>query len=439
MIDNIKLNKELILSPQEMQTLGYKVVDLLIEHIANVHEKPVTQVAKRATLETRLALPFPELGRNSDDVLRTLQEDIFCNMMHLDHPRCFGSISSPSNFISVMADTLAAGFNVFAGTWLEASGPAQIELTTIDWLRQICGMPTTAGGLFVSGGSVANLTALAVAKKQRSHKQTNSVVYTSKQAHASIERAMQMLGFSKDQLVKIPTDEGFRLSMEALKDTVAHDRRQNKHPFCVVATAGTTNTGAVDPLGELAKYCQHEQLWLHVDGAYGAPAILTTKGCDLLDGLGEADSLTIDPHKWLFQPYEASCILLKDVTLLKDAFHILPDYLKDAQGEEDEINFYDYGIQLSRSFKALKLWMSLQVFGIENFRAAINNGMEMAELAAKVVVALPGWELVTQPQLGMVNFRYLTNYQTPQPVTLFNERLVTETIKDGFAMVSSTV
>lgn len=431
---------ELKLSREEMQALGYRVVDMLVAHFDALPGLPVTRKAGRSSLEKRLRESVPEKGMDMDRVLSTLQDEVFDNIMHLDHPRFFGYVSSPSNFVSVMADTLAAGFNVFAGTWMEASGPAMIELITIDWLCQLCGMPASSGGLFVSGGSVANLTALAVARNQQLREGVDhGVVYVSDQTHSSIERAMKILGFTKDVLSIIPSDENFRLSTGELENAVKTHRQEGKNPFCVVATAGSTNTGAVDPLPEIAELCRRENLWLHVDGAYGAPAIITEKGQALLTGLGEADSITIDPHKWMFQPYEASCILVKDFKALKEMFHILPEYLKDLQGEEEEINFYDYGIQLSRSFKALKLWMSIKIFGLENFREAVNKGMALAELAGQIVEELPDWELVTTPQLGMLNFRYVPPGYSAEVLETVNRNLVAEMSKDGFALLSSTV
>ncbi len=192
--------------------------------------------------------------------------------------------------------------------------------------------------------------------------------------HYSVERALQLLGFEVKQLHKLPSDDSFRLSVTRLKQEVTADRAAGKVPFCVVANAGTPNTGAVDPLIETAEVCKQEGLWFHVDGAYGAPAVPCEKGRSLLRGLELADSLTLDPHKWLFQPFEIGCVLIRDVHLLKEAFAVRPEYLKDLESTDEEVNFYNYGIQLSRSFRALKLWMSLKVFGLDAFRKAVARG-----------------------------------------------------------------
>ena len=433
-------NDQLSLSSEEMRVLGYRIVDLLVEHAERLAEYPVTRKADRPAMEERLREPLPQQGASAMEVLDQLQRDVFSNIMHLDHPRFFAFVPSPSNFVSVMADTLASGFNVFAGTWLEASGPAQIELITIDWLRQACGLPASAGGLFVSGGSMANITALAVARHVTFGDQVDgAVVYCSDQTHSSVERGMRVLGFQRDQLRRIQSDDHFRLDVAALGRAVEMDRAAGRIPFCVVATAGTTNTGAIDPLPNLVDVCHQEKLWLHVDGAYGAATVLCERGRELLQGLGHADSLSLDPHKWLFQPYEIGCVLVRDARWLTQVFHILPEYLQDIAENSGEVNFCDRGIQLTRGFRALKLWMSLKVFGAQGFEKALNRGIELAEQAEVAVRELPDWEVVTPAQLGVITFRYAPLGFKLEELNARNRRLVDDMIADGFAMVSSTV
>lgn len=427
------------LSREEMRAFGYQVIDLLVEHFESLRDKPVTRMAGRAVLEERLREPLPEQGSAPQVVLQRLRQDVFSRIMHLDHPRFFAFVPSPSNFVSGMADVLAAGFNVFAGTWLEASGPAEIELITIDWLRQLCGLPETAGGLFVSGGSMANLTALATARHVKLQGQTReAVLYGSDQIHSSIERGCRVLGFEPGQIRKLPSDERFRLALPALRQAVAADRAAGRRPFCVVANAGSTNTGAIDPLPALAAFCRDEDLWLHADGAYGAAAILTENGRSWLDGLGAVDSLSLDPHKWWFQPYEIGCVLLRDGRLLQETFQILPEYLKDVDRAEEEVNFCDYGIQLTRGFRALKLWTSLQVFGLDAFRQAVARGVALAELAEEILRRSPHWEVVTPAQIGIVTFRPATSGRSATKVDAASRQLVEAMIEDGFAMLSST-
>lgn len=430
----------LSLSPEEMRALGYRVIDMLVAHFQELPNKPVTRKGKRHDLEVRLREPMPEAGMDASELLVLLEQDVFSNIMHVDHPRFLAFVPGPSNFVGAMADALASGFNVFAGTWLEASGPTQIELVTVDWLRQACGLPDSAGGLFVSGGSMANITALAVARHVAlQDRPEGALVYYSDQTHSSIERGLRVLAFGEDQLRKIPCDDEFRLHLPALQSTVEADRAQGLRPFCVVANAGTTNTGATDPLPELADFCQREDLWLHVDGAYGAAAVLCQRGQQLLRGLARVDSLALDPHKWLFQPYEIGCVLVRDGCWLRQTFRILPEYLVDTEGQEGEINPCDYGIQLTRGFRALKLWMSLKFFGRSAFAEAINRGFDLAEVAEVVVDQMRDWEVVTPGQMGIVTFRYAPPGMPGEEVDWLNGELVQAMIADSFAMISSTI
>ncbi len=434
-------NGTLRLSSEEMRALGYRVIDTLVEHFEELPDKPVTRRAERTDLEERLREVLPEHGSDAVEVLQRARQEVFANMMHVDHPRFFGFIPGPSNFVGAMADALAAGFNVFSGTWLESSGPTEIELVTIDWLRQLCGLPEGAGGLFVSGGSMANLTAMAVAREVKLGIHTaEAVAYCSEQTHSSVDRGLRMLGLAPHQIRKIPTDEEFRLSLPELRREVAADRAMGRRPFCVIANAGTTNSGAIDPLPQLADFCEEEGLWLHADAAYGGAAVLTEDGKALLGGLERVDSLTLDPHKWLFQPHEMGCVLLRDEELLKSAFRVVPDYIKDADRAEEEVNFIDYGIQMTRGFRALKLWMSFQTFGLEGFREAIMRGISQAEFAEELLQESPRWEIVTPAQIGMVTFRYtLEKWCPPEELDALNRGLVEKMIEDSFAMVSSTV
>ncbi|MFN2242971.1 MAG: pyridoxal phosphate-dependent decarboxylase family protein [Anaerolineae bacterium] len=433
-------SEELALSSEEMRELGYRVVDLIVEHFETLSEKPVTRRSDRASLEASLRQPCPEGGADPLAVLERLKCEVLDNIMHLDHPRFFAFVPSPSSFVGAMADALASGFNVFAGTWLEASGPAQIELVAIDWLREACGLPATAGGLFVSGGSMANITALAVARQVRlGNRMEGAVVYGSDQTHSSIQRGLMVLGFESEQFHVIPSDGQYRLDPAGLRRAIQADRAAGRIPFCVVANAGTTNTGAVDPLRLLAELCREEGLWLHADGAYGAAAVFCDRGRALLEGLDRVDSLAVDPHKWLFQPYEAGCVLVRNEPWLRETFHILPEYMEDTVGREGEVNFCDRGIQLTRGFRALKLWMSFQVFGRAGFEAAIRRGFELAEGAEAAVRGLSGWQVVTPAQMGVVTFRCVPQGMPAEQVDRLNRRLVDALIADGFAMVSSTV
>ena len=427
-------NRRLQLSREEMRALGYRIVDRLVEHLDNQTSQRVAAKGVRAELESRLRESLPEEPASADDVLKQLDEDVFSHMLHVDHPRFFAFVPSPGNYVGALADALASGMNPFVGTWLGASGPAQVELVTIDWLRQICGLPDGAGGIFVSGGSVANLIALAAARHATLGDDTaHAVAYFSDQTHFAVERGLRVLGFAPAQLRRLSSDDRFRLVPAELERAIREDRAAGRRPFCVIANAGTTNTGAVDPLPVLREICGREGLWLHADGAYGAAGMLSGKGRALLDGLPQVDSLALDPHKWLFQPFEIGCVLVRDAGLLRSTFQVRPEYLKDALPAEDEVNLSDYGVQLTRSFRALKLWMSLKVFGVSAFREAVDWGIRLAEIAEGRLRSSGKWEIVSCAQLAIVAFRYAGGEDA------VNRRLIDRMYDDGFAFLSSTI
>src|SRR5262247_2992521 len=256
------IDSKLQLTPDEMRRLGYRIIDQIVEHCESLPELPALRLSSRKTLEARLREPIPEDPTGVDSLLDQIQRDVLSSIAHVTHPRFFAFIPEPGNFVGAMADALASGFNVFAGTWIGGSGPAQIELVTIDWLRELCGLPEGAGGLFVSGGSMANLTALAAARRARlDERSDDAVIYFSDQTHNSIEKALRVLGFAREQIRALPSDENFRLPVESLRQAVAEDRADGKRPFLIIANAATTNTGAVDPLNQLADLCELENLW----------------------------------------------------------------------------------------------------------------------------------------------------------------------------------
>ncbi len=428
------MNSRLEFSAERMREIGYRVVDRLVEHLATLPSQPVGAKADPATLLADLSEPAPEHGMEFEAVLEQLERDIFRNTMHVNHPRFFAYVPGPGNFVSAMADALISGYNVFAGTWISGSGPAAIELAVIDWLRVACGFPSGAGGLFVSGGTMANLTALAVARHVAlGDRLDGATVYFSDQAHSSLEKALRVLGLPSQNARKLACDASYRLPIRELERAIEKDRAEGKRPFCVIASAGTTNTGAIDPLSDLSRLCKDRNLWLHVDGAYGAASVICKRGRDLLNGLELADSLSLDPHKWLFQPFEIGCVLVRELAHLRDTFLILPEYLRDTQQYSTEFNFTDHGLQLTRGFRALKLWMSIKVFGMGAFRAAVERGFALAEFTEARLRKMPGWEIVTPAQMGIVCFRY------ERADDAAHLRLVQGILKDGFALITSTV
>lgn len=430
----------LTLSAQDMQRIAAQVCDLIVEHFVTVAESPVTRPSSLQSLNEGLQEPIPRNATPVPQLLAQLKTHVFDNMTHLDHPRNFAFVPSPSNFISAMADAIASSFNVFCGGFLGPSGVAQIELVSIEWLRELFRFPQEAGGLFVSGGSMANMTGLAVARHvMLANNTANASVYFSDQTHSSVAKGLKILGFQPFQIRKIPSDRQFRLPLDILRERIAADRLQGMAPFCVVANAGTTNAGAVDPLIELSAFCKAEGLWLHVDGAYGGSAGITARGRQVLGGIELADSLSIDPHKWLFQPYEIGCVLIRNREHLKDTFKVSAEYLKIIEQSAEQINFCDYGVQLTRGFRALKLWLSIKAFGLDAFEAAINLGIENAEYVQSLLQTASCWEIITPAQLGVITFRYVAEGLDENELNALNNHIAEQIIMSGYALLSPTI
>jgi aromatic-L-amino-acid/L-tryptophan decarboxylase len=420
------------LSEEEMRRFGYRVVDLLVRHFAGMRDAPVGAKKEPAELLGRFGENPPETPTDPHELLARLERDVFPNNLHVDHPRFFAFVPGPGNYISTMADALASGFNVFNGTWLGGSAAAAMELAVIGWFRRFCGFPETGGGLFVSGGSAANLTALHSARATKlGDRIDNATIYFSDQTHYSIERALRVIGFAREQFRKIQSDDGFRLPIESLREAIRADREAGLRPFCVVANAGTTNTGAVDPLPELADLCAEEGLWFHADGAYGAASVICERGRQKLTGLDRADSLSLDPHKWLFQPFECGCVLLRDAAQMKSAFQLMPEYMRDVHRNTAETNPADYGIQLSRGFRALKVWLSINTFGFAAFRDAVTRGFELAEFAEKELRRRRNCEILSPAEMAIVAFRFGQE-------DALQTKLVDLMLRDGFAFLTST-
>jgi aromatic-L-amino-acid/L-tryptophan decarboxylase len=409
------------LPPEEMRRLGYRVIDAIVERSTSLRSRPTGAVGDVSELRALLGGPPPEGPGDPEAALQRLFDDVLPWTASHDHPRFFARVGSPSNYVSALADAVAAGFNLIGTSWVASSGPSTVELTVMDWLREWCGMPVGSEGLLTSGGSLASLTALVAAREARGG---GGVVYLSDQTHGSILRDLKVMGESSVRV--LPSDDAFRLRAPDVAAAVSADRAAGLTPFAVVATAGTTNTGAIDPLGALADVCASEGLWFHVDGAYGAAAALTDPGS--FEGMGRADSLVVDPHKWLFQPYEAGAVLVREPGLLERTFALSGEYLRDTFG--GEVNFRDRGIQLTRGTRALKLWLSVQVFGLAAFRSGVAHGVALAEHAEAVLRSRRGWEVVTPASLGIVCFTR---------VGVDDSAVAAAMVADGFAAPSTTV
>ncbi len=429
------------LNREQLRQLGYSIIDEMVKHYDSLPDQLIGMTKDRPSLEALLREPLPLTPQDPHEVLERAVQDVFGNTIKSQHTRFFAFVPGPSNSVSALADMLAAGFNAFSGSWYESSGPSMVELVTVDWLRQLIGMPETTVGTFTSGGSVANLSAIHVARHHHlGINDQDGVIYYSDQTHSSIDRAVRILGLRNHQVRRLPSDSRYRLSVDMLYGAVTSDKAAGLKPFCVIANAGTTNTGAVDDLEAIADLCQEEGLWMHVDGAYGASAALSERGKALLKGIERADSVTIDPHKWLFQPYEIGCLLVKEGTLLRDAFRLVPEYLKDMDKSDDMVNYWDYGLQLTRGFRALKLWMSFKVFGVEAFRDAVDWGIEQAEFVQQLLEANPRWEIITAAQIGIINFRYVPEgLVTSEFLNTLQQRIVDDLLASEYAVIATTI
>ncbi len=429
----------LTLSSEEMKKMGEKVFGFIHSHFTKLPDLQVTTPATYADLTKHLREPLPRQPSSPESVLTQFTDYAYNCMSHFDHPRNFAFIPGPSNFVSAMADAISSALNVFSGGWIGPSGIAQIELTTIDWLRQIFGFPEGSGGLFVSGGSMANLTGLAVARHVKQATSPDFRIYFSDQTHSSVAKGLYTLGFLPEQIRKLATASDGKLPLAALSEAVTSDRAAGFTPFCVVANAGTTNAGTVDPLTDMAAFCKRENLWMHVDAAFGGGAMLSEKGRAALCGIEQADSLTIDPHKWLFQPYEVGCSLVRNRDHLRDTFQVTAEYLKILEQSAEQINFFDYGVQLTRGFRALKVWMSFKVFGMEAFSKAVDIGFRHAEYVESLLKQDSCWEIITPAQLGIITFRYTQPGYAEERLNRVNDTAVRALIDSGFAMLSPTI
>jgi glutamate/tyrosine decarboxylase-like PLP-dependent enzyme len=422
---------------ETMRRLGYRTVDMLVDRLLDESAPPL----RRATPEemrARICGPPPTKPQPFDELLRRLGEDVLPFTSRGDHPGFFAFVPFAGTWPGALGDFIASACNLYAGSWMEAAGPTQLELQVVDWFRDWLGLPESAGGTLLSGGSAANMTALAVARESVVGAMNDRLVaYVSDQAHSSLARGGRVLGFRPDQVRVLPVGADCRLSPDALRRAIEADVRAGRMPFFVSANAGATNTGVIDPLPELAEVCDSYGLWLHVDAAYGGFAVLTERGREALDGIDRADSVTLDPHKWLYQPYECGSLLVRERTLLRRAFEMTPAYLHDAIPETDEVNLADLGIQLTRTSRALKVWLSLCAFGVDAFAAAIDHCLDLAAAARGRIEGSGTLEMAAPPFLSVVCFRRRFECDDEEEDRR-NAALVAELERSGIGLISST-
>ena len=410
----------------EFRRLGYWVVDRTAEHLATLDRRPAVSVTDLSRLEELLGGELPMDPGVVETGLALLADVAFEHQQHGDHPRYFARVPGPSSHAGILADWLSTGMQAISSSWAGGSGPATLELVALGWLQEALGMPAASEGVLLSGGSMANVTALVAAR----HANGDGVIYLSDQTHSSVRRGITSIGHPPELVRVVPTDHAFRLSPRALHEVIESDHEAGRSPSIVVATAGTTNTGAVDDLPAISAICREYGAWLHVDGAYGAPAALVEGRSGIL-GLELADSLVLDPHKWLFQPYDVACLLVARPGVLEAAFGMHPEYLADAQG--GPVDFHNRGLELTRRSRAAKLWLTLRTYGMRRLACAVERGILLAELAQRAVELDPRLEVVTPAQLGVLTFKGID--ATAADVVRACEHVTSS----GFAAVSSTV
>jgi aromatic-L-amino-acid decarboxylase len=439
---------------EEFRRLGYRAVDLAAAHLAGLRDRPVfapmTAEERRALLE----LPLGEGGASPDALLDFVAEGIAPHSMGNGHPRFFGWVNSPPAPMGVLAELLAAALNPSCAGGDHAA--IYLERAAVRGLMELTGFPVEGSmGLLVSGGSMASLTALAAARQRAAARDgwdvrgeglaghPQLVLYVSEEGHGCLRKAAELLGIGGVGVRTVPVDGDFRMDVAALRAAIAADRAAGRRPFCVAASAGTVNTGAIDPLDALADLCAEEGVWLHVDGAYGALGVLDPAKAARYAAMARADSLALDPHKWLSVPVECGCVLVRDGALLREAFSLVPPYLRteEEKGFGGLPWFSEYGFQQSRGFRALKLWLTMQHMGRAGIGALVSRHNALARRLAALVDAAPDLERLAPVELSIVCFRYVPEALRGDEARLdaLNKALVEQVQAGGEAFVSSTV
>ena len=440
------VSREFDLDPDEIRRLGRLAADCVAEHRARLTGRPV--FGKVGADAARFDMPLPESGRPADEIIAFVREHVMPRPMGNSHPRFFGFINASADPLGIVADYLAAAMN--PNCWGGDHAAVHVENRVIRWLCELMGFPGDAQGILASGGSMANFIALAAARRAMTPGNVREdglgdgprlVVYASDQVHSCVDKAVDLLGIGTRYLRKIPSDDAFRMPMDGLARAVAADRAQGLRPAIVVGTAGTVNTGAVDPLDAIADFCARESLWFHVDGAYGAMARLSPRLAPLFEGLARADSLAADPHKWMYVPYEAGATLVREGHRLGDAFRKFPEYLASDPDSPfpGPAWFAERGPELSRGFKALKVFMGLLRHGRSGYAEAIDRDVALARFLSQEVDRRPELERLAPTTLSIVNFRYRATGATPDRVDAINRQIVNRLVGSGSFFLAPTI
>ena len=430
-------------SADEIREWSNSVTQFMIDYLAGLRDRPVYRQTSSREIRSGLDSKLPIKGTDLDSLLKVFRETIVPFSRQNAHPRMFGYVQSPGTPIGAFADLLASTLNANLTIWRSAPAPVELERLTIDWVRQILGFPAEAGGLFVSGGSMANLAAVAAARQTKQHSFGRLRLYASSATHFSIIKAAVLLGIGRQNVQHVAVDECFRMRVDDLVAKITADLDAGYVPFCVVGNAGTVDTGAVDPLREIRDVANRFQLWMHVDGSYGAFAILADSARKLFAGLEQADSIALDPHKWLYLPVDVGCVIYRDPEAARAAFAHEAEYTRMFGEEADEAFVcWDYGPELSRRFRALKVWMLLKGVGLDRLSDAIESNLACARYLEAMVQASDDFEMVAPVELSIFCFRHVPTQlrnESTQQIDAFNERLLVALQQDGSSYVSNTM
>ena len=429
------------LTPAQREQLGRAALDWALRYFAEQTRLPVYPAVSASELTARLSNTLPNDPQDPATVIADF--DAVANYgRHNGHPRMFGYVQSSASFAGVVADLLASAINQNVTSWRSAPAATTVEHQVIEWLKMMVGFDPKAEGILLSGGSFANFAGLAAALRASTDVDLNQRgvaalpgrprIYTSAMTHMSMPKAASMLGIGKDAIVRIPVDQDLRMDPQALRRQLASDRASGFHPVCVVATAGDVNTGAIDPLDAIADVCGDARTWLHVDGSYGALAAQSRFVSGAMSALGRADSLSLDPHKWLYAPLDVGCLLVKNPSALRRAFSEGAGYI-DVVADRDmsEFAYWDYSPELSRRFRALKIWFLLKIHGVRAIQQAIDGNIEVARHLGELIDASDDFARVAPVPLSIVCFRYKKGDDA------FNKQLMVGVQRDGDSYLSN--
>jgi aromatic-L-amino-acid/L-tryptophan decarboxylase len=439
-----------IWTADEIRRVGYKVVDLIAGHLSTLPDEPAFRPVPRDQADALRSMPVPLEPVPADDILRRFADQIEPHPFGNGHPRFWGWVNSPPAVMGVFAEALAAAMNPSCAGGNHAA--IYVEHAVLAWFREMLGFPASSAGLLVSGGSMATMTALAVARHVKSgvDVRVNGLrdapapfaFYMSAEAHSCARKAIELLGFGSGSVRTIATGADYRMNVDALDAAIGQDLAHGVRPIAVVATAGSTNTGAIDDLAAIVGVCRRHEVWMHVDAAYGGPAVLSAEYAGPLHAIAQADSVALDPHKWLFVPVEAGLVLVRDAEAMRSTFSLVPPYIRQSGSAGDVYGlpwFSEYGFQQTRGFRALKVWMTLQQFGLKGMSEAIEENLALAAYLADRIRDAADLELVAPPGLSIVCFRFVDPSLTGEEATAAVNRTLLERLQlGGEAFLTST-